>query len=137
MKKKVLVTGGAGYIGSHNVKLLGEQGFDIVVFDNLSTGFKEAVTYGELVIGDLADTELLDQVMKKHKFDAVMHFAGSIIVPESVEKPIMYYKNNTENSLNLVRLCIENKIPSFIFSSTVLPVQSTKLLLIIKGRLLA
>ena len=95
MKQKVLVTGGAGYIGSHNVKLLGESGYDIVVLDNLSTGFKQAITYGEFVEGDLADLELLDSLMKKHKFDAVMHFAGSIIVPESVEKPLMYYKNNT------------------------------------------
>lgn len=118
MKKKVLVTGGAGYIGSHNVKLLGESGYDIVVLDNLSTGFKEAVTYGKFIQGDLADIKFVDQVLKDHKFDAVMHFAGSIVVPESVEKPLMYYKNNTENSLNLIRLCIENNIPNFIFSST-------------------
>ncbi len=118
MKKKVLVTGGAGYIGSHNVKLLGESGYDIVVLDNLSTGFKEAVTYGEFIQGDLADTKFVDLVLKDHKFDAVMHFAGSIVVPESVEKPLIYYKNNTENSLNLIRLCIENNIPNFIFSST-------------------
>ncbi len=115
---KVLVTGGAGYIGSHIVKLLGEQGHEIVVLDNLSTGHREAVLYGELVVGDLCNLELLDDLMKKHQFEAVFHFAGSIIVPESVENPIKYYKNNTENSLNLIHKCIENKVNNFIFSST-------------------
>ena len=112
MTKKILVTGGAGYIGSHIVKELGRKGFEIVVYDNLSTGNKEAVTFGELVIGDLEDHDKLDALMSANHFDGVMHFAGSIIVPESVEKPLMYYKNNTENSLNLINLCVKNKIPN-------------------------
>jgi UDP-glucose 4-epimerase len=118
MTKKILVTGGAGYIGSHVVKALGESGYDIVIYDNLSTGFKEAITYGTLVVGDLNNTELLDSTMKEYKVDAVMHFAGSIVVPESVENPGMYYSNNTINSLNLMSACVENNIPNFIFSST-------------------
>ena len=80
MKKKILVTGGAGYIGSHVVKLLGEAGHDVVVYDNLSTGNKNAVLYGELVHADLEDLKTLDETFKKHQFDGVMHFAGSIVV---------------------------------------------------------
>ena len=118
MKKKILVTGGAGYIGSHVVKELGKKGFDVIVFDNLSTGFRESVKEAELVVGDLGIKRDLDDLFKKHKFDGVMHFAGSIIVPESVEKPLMYYKNNTENSLNLIETCVKNNVGSFIFSST-------------------
>lgn len=115
---KVLITGGAGYIGSHIVTLLGEQGYDLVIYDNLSTGHRHAVHYGKFIQGDLADHDHLDRVMKEEKITAVIHFAGSIIVPESVEKPIDYYQNNTVNSLNLIRLCTENKIQNFIFSST-------------------
>ncbi len=115
---KVLITGGAGYIGSHIVTLLGQQGYDLVIYDNLSTGHRHAVHYGKFIQGDLADHDHLDRVMKEEKVTAVIHFAGSIIVPESVEKPIDYYQNNTVNSLNLIRLCTENKIKNFIFSST-------------------
>jgi UDP-glucose 4-epimerase len=118
MTKKILVTGGAGYIGSHIVKELGRGGFEVTVYDNLSTGNRAAVTYGELVVGDLEDHAKLNALMALKQFDGVMHFAGSIIVPESVENPLMYYKNNTENSLNLINACIANKIPNFIFSST-------------------
>lgn len=118
MKKKILVTGGAGYIGSHIVKLLGKNGYDVIVYDNLSTGNVKAVTSGELIVGDLENLELLDNTFKKYNFDGVMHFAGSIIVPESVEKPIMYYQNNTVNSLNLAQMCIKHNVNSFIFSST-------------------
>lgn len=118
MKETILVTGGAGYIGSHIVKQLGERGHNVVILDNLSTGHKEAITYGTLEVGDLSDHAFVDGVMKKHKPVAVMHFAGSIVVPESVENPIKYYQNNTENSLHLVRLCLENNINKFIFSST-------------------
>lgn len=118
MTKTVLVTGGAGYIGSHVVKELGQRGFEVIVYDNLSTGHAGAVTHGKLVVGDLADTEKLNDVMKKEKIDSVMHFAGSIIVPESVEKPDLYYRNNTLNSFNLIHLCLLNNIESFIFSST-------------------
>lgn len=116
--KKILVTGGAGYIGSHVVKLLGESGYDVVVYDNLSTGNKNAVLYGELVVGDLEDLETLNTTFEKYQFDGVMHFAGSIVVPESVENPTKYYANNTQNSLNLMQLCLKHKVNNFIFSST-------------------
>jgi len=115
---KVLVTGGAGYIGSHVVRQLGEAGHDIVVFDNLSTGHPWAVTYGDLVVGDLADPDAIDAVMTKHKFDAVMHFAAHIVVPESVTNPLKYYRNNTRNTLNLLAAIAEHRIPRMVFSST-------------------
>ncbi|MBC75088.1 MAG: UDP-glucose 4-epimerase GalE [Halobacteriovoraceae bacterium] len=116
--KTILVTGGAGYIGSHVVKLLGEAGHNVIVYDNLSTGFKDAVTYGELVEGDLEDLETLESVFANNKIDGVMHFAGSIVVPESVENPLKYYTNNTLNSLNLVKMCVKHNVENFIFSST-------------------
>jgi UDP-glucose 4-epimerase len=115
---KILVTGGAGYIGSHVVKALGILGHDIIVYDNLSTGFKEAITYGQLVVGELSDTQKLDQVFLKEKFDAVLHFAGSIVVPESVSNPVKYYQNNTVNSLNLISIAHRHNVDKFIFSST-------------------
>ena len=87
MPPKVLVTGGAGYIGSHVVKQLGQAGYDVVIYDNLSTGVVHAVRHGELVIGDLADTAKLSQVFAKHQFEAVLHFAASIVVSESVRRP--------------------------------------------------
>lgn len=116
--KTILVTGGAGYIGSHVVKLLGEAGHNVIVYDNLSTGFKEAVTHGTLVVGNLEDHEKLGKLFKDNKIDGVMHFAGSIVVPESVENPLKYYANNTINSYNLIKMCVENNVENFIFSST-------------------
>ena len=118
MTGKVLVTGGAGYIGSHVVKALGESGYDVITYDNLSTGFKDAVLYGELIIGDLAETEKLESVFKENDIMAIMHFAGSIVVPESVENPLKYYQNNTVNSCNLINLAIKYKVKNFVFSST-------------------
>lgn len=115
---KVLVTGGAGYIGSHVVRQLGEAGHDIVVYDNLSTGYEWAVTFGELVVGDLADTDALDQLFSKHRFEAVLHFAAHIVVPESVENPLKYYRNNTRNTLNLLGAIEKHKVPYMVFSST-------------------
>ena len=115
---KLLITGGAGYIGSHVVKALGKKNHDLVIYDNLSTGHQEALTYGALVVGDLEDTEKLDALFLEHQFDGVLHFAGSIVVPESVENPIKYYKNNTLNSLKLIELCQKHKVDKFIFSST-------------------
>ena len=115
---KVLVTGGAGYIGSHVVKQLGEAGHDIIVYDNLSTGYEWAVTYGELIVGDLADTEKLDSVFAAHNFEAVLHFAAHIVVPESVENPLKYYRNNTRNTLNLLGIIEKYKTPYMVFSST-------------------
>jgi len=115
---KVLVTGGAGYIGSHVVRQLGEAGHDIVVFDNLSTGHRWAITYGELVEGDLADEALLDEVFRVHGFDAVLHFAANIVVPESVANPLKYYANNTRNTLNLLKAIEKHQVPYMVFSST-------------------
>jgi len=116
---KILVTGGAGYIGSHTTLALNKTGYEVVVYDNLSTGKAEAVLPpARLVVGDLAQTEALDRLMAKEKFSAVLHFAGSIVVPESVENPLKYYMNNTGNTTELIRLAVKNAIPRFIFSST-------------------
>ncbi|MEB3217348.1 MAG: UDP-glucose 4-epimerase GalE [Nostocales cyanobacterium 94392] len=118
MNQKILVTGGAGYIGSHVVRHLGEAGYDVIVYDNCSTGCADSILYGELVIGDLADTELLSQVLSQHQFSAVLHFAASLIVPESVARPLDYYSNNTRNTLNLLQCCSLTGINKIIFSST-------------------
>lgn len=116
---KLLITGGAGYIGSHVVKALGKTGkYDITVFDNLSTGHKEAVTAGELIVGDLKNYFFLEDLFKQKKFKAVLNFAGSIKVPESVLNPLKYYQNNTANTLSLLSLCLKYNVKKFIFSST-------------------
>jgi UDP-glucose 4-epimerase len=115
---KILVTGGAGYIGSHMVRTLGERGEDIVVFDNLSTGFRESVLHGRLVESDLADTAALDELFLKEKFDSVIHFAAYIVVDESVREPVRYYRNNFVNALNLIETCVRHRVGNFIFSST-------------------
>ncbi|MGB3642309.1 MAG: NAD-dependent epimerase/dehydratase family protein, partial [Rivularia sp. (in: cyanobacteria)] len=118
MTKKVLVTGGAGYIGSHVVRHLGEAGYDVIVYDNCSTGSADSILYGELILGDLADTERLYQVCSQNQFSAVLHFAASLIVPESVARPLDYYSNNTRNTLNLLQCCRIAGINKIIFSST-------------------
>ncbi len=118
MKKQILVTGGAGYIGAHTIKQLGEAGYDLVVYDNLSTGSASALTYGSLVLGDLEDKLQLAQVFAEHDFDAVLHFAASISVPDSIVKPLDYYRNNTANTLNLLHCCQQFGVNKFIFSST-------------------
>jgi len=115
---KVLVVGGAGYIGSHMVKMLSLAGHDVVTLDNLSNGYKDAVKYGEFIEGDIADAELLDNLFSRTAFDGVMHFASYIQVGESVEKPSMYYKNNVTNTQVLLDAMVEHGIKSFIFSST-------------------
>ena len=115
---KVLVVGGAGYIGSHMVKMLSLAGHDVVTLDNLSNGYKDAVKYGEFVEGDIADSELLSELFSNNVFDGVMHFASYIQVGESVEKPSMYYKNNVTNTQVLLDAMIEHGIRNFIFSST-------------------
>jgi UDP-glucose 4-epimerase len=116
--RRILVTGGAGYIGSHVVLALGEAGYEILVYDNLSTGNRDAVLHGELVVGDLADRELLARTIAEFKPDAVMHFAASIEVGESVSKPLKYYRNNTANALNLLEVVREAGVGRYIFSST-------------------
>ncbi len=115
---KILVTGGAGYIGSHMVRTLGQNGHDLVVIDNLSTGFRESVLYGRLVVADLSESEVLDQLFHREKFEAVVHFAANIVVDESVREPAKYYRNNFVNALNLIEACIRHGVDKFIFSST-------------------
>jgi len=115
---RVLVTGGAGYIGSHVVKLLGEKGYDILVYDNLSTGHEWAVLYGKLVKADLCDKDTLRKVFEEFKPDAVMHFAAYIVVPESIKKPLEYYRNNVVNTINLLEVMDEYRVDRFIFSSS-------------------
>ena len=116
--KEILVTGGAGYIGSHVVRQLGEAGESVVTLDNLSTGFEAAVTAGELVIGDTGDEALLEKLFAEHDFDTVMHFAAHTIVPESVSDPLKYYRNNTANSRTLLEACQKNGVRNVVFSST-------------------
>ncbi len=115
---RVLVTGGAGYIGSHVVKALGERGYQVVTYDNLSTGHSWAVLSGDLVVGDLSQSSALIDLFNNYRPEAVMHFAAHIVVPESVENPLKYYLNNTVNTLNLLDRCREFGVKHFIFSST-------------------
>ena len=115
----ILITGGCGYIGSHVVRQLSEAGRRVVVFDNLSTGFRDALMHGEeLVVGDLADTAALDALFAGHRFTTVLHFAAAIVAPESVTNPLKFYGNNTRNTLNLLQACVTHRIGRFIFSST-------------------
>ncbi len=115
----VLVTGGAGYIGSHAVLALRDAGHGVVVLDNLSTGFAFAVPEDvPLVTGDIADAALLARLFADHPIDAVMHFAGSILVPESVADPLKYYRNNTAASRTLIEAAVTAGVRHFIFSST-------------------
>jgi len=117
-KKNILITGGAGYIGSHVLKQLGElDQYNLIVVDNLSNGHKENLLFGEFIEGDIGDSQVLDQIFKR-KIDGILHFAGSIVVPESVEKPDLYYRNNTVNSLKLLEYAKKFEVEAFIFSST-------------------
>jgi UDP-glucose 4-epimerase len=117
-RRAVLVTGGAGYIGSHVVRQLGEAGERVVVLDNLSKGFRQAVTSGELVVGDVGDYALVSRLLSEHRVDTVMHFAAFTIVPESVALPLKYYGNNTCATRGLLQACIENQVKNVVFSST-------------------
>ena len=116
--KTVLVTGGAGYIGSHVVRQLGDRNESVVVLDNLTTGFAEAVLYGKFIKGDTGDKALVSKLLRDYGVDTVMHFAAHTIVPESVEDPLKYYRNNTCNSRNLLECCQQHGVKHFIFSST-------------------
>lgn len=116
--RTILVTGGAGYIGSHVVRQLGEAGERVVVLDNLSTGFRQAVTYGELVVGSTGDPECLEHIFAEHDIDTVMHFAAHTIVPESVADPLKYYGNNTCSSRTLIERAQAHGVRHFVFSST-------------------
>ncbi|WP_239027655.1 UDP-glucose 4-epimerase GalE [Geomonas diazotrophica] len=115
----ILVTGGAGYIGSHVVRQLSEAGHEVVVYDNLSTGSADALVHGErLVNGDLADQDGIRKILRETGAKSVLHFAAAIIAPESVTLPLKYYGNNTRNTLNLLQACVEHGVERFIFSST-------------------
>lgn len=115
----VLVTGGAGYIGSHMVLELLGAGEDVVVLDNLSTGFRKAVPdAAHFVEGNVGDMALAGRILRDYRIDAILHFAGSIVVPDSITDPLGYYQNNTCNSRNLLASAVEAGVPHFIFSST-------------------
>jgi UDP-glucose 4-epimerase len=116
--KKLLVTGGAGYIGSHVVRQLGAGGEDVITLDNLCTGFREAVTAGELIVGETGDAALLDRIFAENEIDTVMHFAAHTIVPESVADPLKYYRNNTCSSRTLLEAAHRHGVRHVVFSST-------------------
>ncbi|HEX9949427.1 MAG TPA: UDP-glucose 4-epimerase GalE [Thermodesulfobacteriota bacterium] len=118
MKKVILVTGGAGYIGSHVVKELGREGYRPLVYDNLSTGHRWAIKGDELIEGDLGDERRVEEILHKEKPLAVMHFAASALVGESVERPELYFRNNVINSFNLLEAMLACGVKRFIFSSS-------------------
>lgn len=115
----LLVTGGCGYIGSHVVRRLSELGHRVVAYDNLSTGSRSSLLHNEhLILGDLSCQKTLDLTFKHVQIDAILHFAASISVPESVDNPLLYYSNNTANTIALLKMCNQYQINKFIFSST-------------------
>jgi UDP-glucose 4-epimerase len=114
----ILVTGGAGYIGSHVLRQLGERGERLVTLDNLSTGYRSSVLHGEFVQGDTGDAPLVADVLARHQVETVMHFAAHISVPESVAEPLKYYRNNTANTRTLLECCVAAGVKHFVFSST-------------------
>ena len=116
--KKILVTGGAGYIGSHVVRCLNEKGYKAIVYDNLVNGYKEFVKDNEFIEGDIGDYDLLISTFKKFEISAVMNFASYIAVGESVQKPLMYYENNVSQTIGLFKAMLDSNIKKFIFSST-------------------
>ncbi len=115
---KVLVTGGAGYIGSHACKALAAAGYEPVAFDNLSTGWRDAVQFGPFEEGDLRDAESISEVVRKHSPAAIMHFASLAEVGQSMEDPALYWHTNVLGSLNLLQAAVDHGVPKFIFSST-------------------
>ena len=118
MTKTILVCGGAGYIGAHMCEQLAERGFRVAVFDDLSGGHREAVRWGDLIIGDLRDPRAIEAAFEAHPFDAVMHFAGKIVVSESVRDPALYYEHNVSGTLNLLQAMLRHGTPPLVFSST-------------------
>ena len=115
---KVLITGGAGYIGSHTNRYLHDMGVETVVLDDLSDGHREAVICGEFVQGSFGDRALLDELMEKYSFDAVIHFAAFASVPDSVIRPARYYRNNVTNMQTLLDACVAHNVKHFVFSSS-------------------
>jgi UDP-glucose 4-epimerase len=119
VSEKILVTGGCGYIGSHVVRQLSEAGHQVVVYDNLTTGFREALLHGELLVeADLADRDTLEETIRTHRIKTILHFAAAIVAPESVSLPLKYYGNNTRNTLGLLEACVRYSVERFVFSST-------------------
>ncbi len=119
MSRIVLVTGGAGYIGSHTVLQLLEGGHEVIVLDDLSTGHLEAVREGAVFYrGSIDDREAVSRILSDHRVDSVMHFAAHVVVPESVSDPYKYYRNNVMGSLSLIQSCIESRVSHFVFSSS-------------------
>jgi len=116
--RAILVTGGAGYIGSHVARQLGEAGENVVVLDDLSTGFRQAVLDADLVVGNTGDEACLDRLFADYEIDTVMHFAAHTIVPESVADPLKYYRNNTAASRTLLEKCQKSNVRHLVFSST-------------------
>ncbi|HPE71544.1 MAG TPA: GDP-mannose 4,6-dehydratase, partial [Candidatus Competibacter sp.] len=114
----VLVVGGAGYIGSHMVKLLCQRGFEVTVLDNLSAGHRDAIKGGRFVLGDLGERDLLDELLRTSRFDGVLHFASHIQVGESVREPAKYYLNNVFKTQYLLDAMVSHRVNHFIFSST-------------------
>ncbi len=117
-RKTILVTGGAGYIGSHVVRQLGEAGERIVVLDDLTTGFRQAVLFGELIVGNTGDPKCLQSLFQRFEIDTVMHFAAHTVVPESVADPLKYYRNNTCASRTLLEHSLKAGVRHVVFSST-------------------
>ncbi len=115
---RILVVGGAGYIGSHMVKLLNQRGFEVTVLDNLSNGHRDAVRGARFVLGDLYEREILDELFEETHFDGVMHFASYIQVGESVREPAKYYRNNVFKTQNLLDVMVAHRVRHCIFSST-------------------
>jgi len=114
----ILVTGGAGYIGSHTVQQLRERGERVVVLDNLSTGFRQSLQGTTFVEGDVGDSQLVGQILREHAVQTVIHFAAHTIVPESVSDPLKYYGNNTCQTRSLLASCVAHGVRNFVFSST-------------------
>ena len=115
---EILVTGGAGYIGSHMVAALAESGFQVLTLDNLCSGYRDAVIAGDFIEGDLSNRRLLDRLLSERSIAGVMHFAAHIEVGESVRNPSKYYRNNFSNAQNLLDAMVSHGIDIFIFSST-------------------
>lgn len=116
--KTVLVVGGAGYIGSHTAKLLAKSEYEVIIFDNLSMGYEKLAKYGKLIVGDLANLYEINRVFEEFDIDVVFHFAAFAYVGESIENPQKYYKNNVQNTLNLLEVMLKHSVKKIVFSST-------------------